>query len=144
VIVHWDDMIPLPAWMRRTLFTTAAMNIAVAAAFLPAAEPLRTAAGLPAGGDPFYLLMIGLFVLLFGLGYLWCAATGRAERLFIALGALGKASFVALLVRFWAAGALPLRAPVLGSADLVFSALFLVWLLTAPRAQRLAAPTGLP
>jgi hypothetical protein len=124
-------MIPLPTWMRRALFITAALNIGVAATFIPAAEPLRTAAGVPAGGHPFYLMMIGLFVLVFGLGYLWCAATGRAERLFIALAALGKMSFVALLVRFWAAGDLPLRAPVLGSADLVFGAMFVVWLVSA-------------
>jgi hypothetical protein len=132
------DMIPLPTWMRRALFTTAGMNIGVAATFIPAAEPLRTAAGFPEGGHPLYLLTIGLFILLFGLGYLWCASAGRAERLFIALGALGKLSFFALLVRFWAVGALPLRAPVLGTADLVFGAMFLVWLVSA------RAPTAVP
>src|SRR5262245_66621990 len=110
-------MIPLPSWMRRALFATAALNIAVAGAFLPPAEPLRVLAGFPAGAHPFYLLTVGLFVFLFGLGYLWTAVAGRGDRLFITLGALGKASFVALLVALWAAGDLPLRAPVLGSAD---------------------------
>lgn len=131
-------MIPLPTWMRRALFITAAMNIAVAATFIPAAEPLRLAAGFPAGGHPLYLLTIGLFIATFGLGYLWCAVAGRADRLFIALAALGKLSFFALVVRFWSLGDLPVRAPILGSADLVLGTMFVVWLLSA------RAPAALP
>jgi len=124
-------MIPLPTWMRRALFITAGMNILVAGAFIPAAESLRVLAGFPAGGEPFYVATVGLFILLFGLGYLSAAMMGRAERLFIAVAAAGKLSFVWLLTCFWLSGALPLRAPILGSADLVFGALFLFWLLTA-------------
>jgi hypothetical protein len=118
----------LPAWMRGTLWVTAVMNIAAAAAFTPAAGALRAAAGFPEDGHPLYLVTAGMFVLLFGFGYLWTALTGRAERLFIALAAVGKLGFFALLVWLWAAGQLPLRAPVLGSADLVFAMLFFAWL----------------
>ena len=124
-------MLPLPSWMRRTLYITAVANIAVAMTFLPAAESMRVMAGFPAGGDPFYLLTIGLFVLLFGIGYLWTAMVGRSDRLFIAIATAGKLSFVALVVHFWSIGAMPLRAPILASADLIFGAIFLVWLLTA-------------
>src|SRR5262245_1463018 len=119
-------MIALPTWMRGALFATAAMNILVAGVFVvPAAEPLRNLMGLPAAGHPLYLLTVGLFVLLFGLLYLSAAMTGYTDRPFIAAAAAGKLGFVALLVSYWAAGSLPLRAPVLGSADLVFAALFL-------------------
>ena len=125
-------MIPLPTWMRNALFATSVMNVLVAGVFLvPAAEPLRMLMGLPAAGHPLYLLTVGLFVLLFGCLYLSAAMTGHADRPFIAAAAAGKLGFVGLLVSFWAMGSLPLRAPVLGGADLVFAALFLAWLFGA-------------
>ena len=125
-------MIPLPTWMRRALFATAGMNIVAAAAFVPSAASLRAVAGLPEGTHPLYLATVGMFVLLFGVGYLWAALAGRAERLFIALAAAGKSSFFGLLVWFWAAGAVPMRVPVLGTADLIFAVLFWTWLFSAP------------
>jgi hypothetical protein len=118
----------LPGWMRRALFATAAMNLGAATLFLPVAEPLRALAGFPAVAHPLYPLTAGLFVLLFGIGYLWTAATGRDERLFIGLSAVGKLAFVVLVVGLWSAGSLPMRAAVLGSADLVFAILFFTWL----------------
>jgi hypothetical protein len=121
-------MNPLPTWMRRALFATAAMNILAAAGFLPGATSVRALAGLPEGGHPLYLLTVAMFVLLFGLGYLGAATAGRADRLFITVAAVGKLSFFTLLVAFWARGAVPFRAPVLGSADLIFGTLFAVWL----------------
>jgi len=122
-------MIPLPTWMRRALFATAGMNILAAAAFVPVARPLRAVLGFPEAGHPLYLLTVGMFILTFGLGYLWAAATGRAERLFITLAAFGKLSFFALLVACWAVGAVPMRLPLLGTGDLVFGMLFVAWLL---------------
>ena len=131
-------MIPLPTWMRRALFATAGMNILAAAAFIPAAKSLRAVAGLPEAGHPLYLLTVGMFILTFGLGYLWAAVTGRAERLFITLAALGKLSFFGLLVGCWAVGALPMRLPLLGTGDLVFGMLFVTWLFSVrgPAAHR--------
>ncbi|MBI3769250.1 MAG: hypothetical protein HY271_12290 [Deltaproteobacteria bacterium] len=123
----------LPTWMRGALFATAAMNLMAAVGFLPTARALRAVAGMPEGEHPLYLATVSMFVLLFGLGYLWTAATGRADRLFIAIAAVGKLSFFGLLVWFWAAGALPFRAPLAGSGDLVFGLLFAKWLFT-PRA----------
>ena len=122
-------MEPLPSWMRRALFATAAMNILAAAGFLPGAASVRAMAGLPEGGHPLYLLTVAMFVFLFGLAYLATAAMGRADRLLIAVAALGKISFFALLLVLWVAGSLPFRAPFLGSADLIFGGLFTVWLL---------------
>ena len=134
-------MIPLPTWMRRALFATAGMNILAAAAFVPVARPLRAVLGFPEAGHPLYLLTVGMFILTFGLGYLWAAATGRAERLFITLAAIGKLSFFTTLVGYWVAGALPFRAALAGAGDLVFGVLFVVWLLqggTFMRASRRA------
>src|SRR3989442_12481678 len=114
--------------MRRALFATAGMNIVGAALFAPPARALRAVAGLPQGEHPLYLATVSMFVLLFGLAYLCAAAAGRADRLFITIAAVGKLSFFALLVWFWAFGALPVRAPLVGTGDLVFGFLFVVWL----------------
>jgi len=118
----------LPTWMRRALFATAGMNVVGAALFAPPARALRVVAGLPQGEHPLYLATVSMFVLLFGLGYLWAAAAGRADRLFVTLAAVGKLSFFALLAWFWAVGALSARAPLVGTGDLVFGILFVVWL----------------
>ena len=122
------DVETLPTWMRRTLFATAAMNIVAAFGFLPSARLARVAAGLPEEAPAVYLLMIGMFVLLFGVGYLWTATSGRAERLFIALSAAGKITFCGLLATLWATGTLSIQAPIAAAPDLVFGLLFLVWL----------------
>ncbi|MGH7857093.1 MAG: hypothetical protein ACREQY_07135, partial [Candidatus Binatia bacterium] len=92
------------------------MNIVAAAAFAPPAHALRAIAGLPEGGHPFYMATVGVLILLFGLGYLWAAMTGRADRLFIAVAAVGKLSFFALVVWYWATGALPVRLPLAATA----------------------------
>lgn len=118
----------LPKWMRTALYTTAVMNLAAAASFLPGAGALRSQAGLTIDAHPFYLMTVALFVGLFGVAYFRLAYTGRAERTLITVSALGKLSFFALLVWYWTEGALPLRAPVLGSADFIFSMLFFAWI----------------
>jgi len=119
---------PLPPWMRGALFATAGMNIVAAVAFLPPARGLRAIIGMPPDGHPLYLATVSMFVLLFGLAYLWAAVEGRAERLFITMAAAGKLSFFVLLVWFWLTGAVPPRAPVAGTADLLFAVLFFGWL----------------
>jgi hypothetical protein len=114
--------------MRTALYATGVMNVAAAATFLPAALPVRTLIGLPEYGHPLYAASVAMFIFLFGLGYLWTARTGHADRVFIAVAAAGKFSFFATLACFWALGSLPLRAPLLGCADLFFSIVFAVWL----------------
>jgi hypothetical protein len=116
--------------MRTALFATAAMNLVAACLFLPVGSPVRALLGLPAEGHPLYLTTIALFVALFGVGYLWAALANRAERVFIGMAAIGKLSFVALLVSFWLAGAIPAQAPLLAMGDVLFGLLFLFWLCT--------------
>ena len=123
-----DDVEMLPGWMRGALFATAVMNILAAVAFSPPAGALRALAGMPEGEQPVYMATITLFVLLFGVAYLWLAVSGRAERFFIAVAAAGKLCFVMLLAWFWAGGTVSLRGLLLGSGDLVFALLFGAWL----------------
>jgi hypothetical protein len=119
---------PLPQWLRTALYATAVMNVGVAFLFLPAAGALRELAGFPAEAPSVYLLTVGLFVALFGAAYLGMAARGSADRLLMGISAAGKIGFFSLLVGLWLAGALPFRAPLIGSADLVFGAMFVAWL----------------
>ena len=121
-------MTPLPTWMRRALLSTAVMNLLAGAAFLPPASAVRALAELPENVHPLYLATISMFILIFAIGYLWIAATGRADRLFIGLAGVGKITFFVILVGFWLAGELSVRAPLLGTADLFFGVLFLIWL----------------
>jgi hypothetical protein len=116
--------------MRRALFATAAMNVVAAAGFLPGASAVRALAGLPPGENAVYLTTVALFVFLFGVGYFCVAWANRPERLFVAVATAGKLGFFSLLVGFWAAGSLPLAAPLAGSPDLAFGLLFLTWLST--------------
>lgn len=127
-------MSPLPTWMRATLFATAVMNIIGSAAFLPPMQSLRDLGGFPNPDHPLYLSTVGIFIFVLGLGYLGCAVLGRADRLFIAVGATGKLAFFALLTGLWLSGDLPVKAPLTGAGDLLFGVLFAAWLLqTMPR-----------
>ena len=121
-------LVPLPRWMRNALYATGVMNVLAAALFVPGAQALRALAGLPPAEQPVYLATISMFVLLFGLGYLWTALRGWADRLFIAISAVGKLTFVTLIVGFCLAGDLPVQAPLAASGDLAFGVLFLIWL----------------
>lgn len=121
-----------PTWLRSAMFATAVMNLLASILFLPGSTALRALAGLPDGAPPVYLATIAMFVVLFGAGYLWVAVTGRADPLFVGLAGVGKISFVALLVVFWAGGSLPPSVPLTAVGDLLFGVLFLKWVL-APR-----------
>lgn len=123
----------LPTWMRRALLATALMNLVAAGLFLPPAAALRERAGFPPG-EPVYLLTIALFVLVFAAGYLYCGLTGRAERLFLWLAAVGKLGFVSVVVLCWTTGDVSLLAPISAGGDVVFGLLFLKWLLSDPAA----------
>ena len=126
-----------PTWLRRAMLATAVMNFGAAMLFLPPAGPARALAGFPEAAPAVYLATVALFVALFGAGYLWVAVTGRADPLFVGLSAVGKTGFVVLVVGFASSGALPWRAALVASGDLLFALLFVRWLFTAaPRAGR--------
>lgn len=122
----------LPRWMRLTLLVTAALNAFGACMMAPpTGGPLRLLAGLPEG-EPLYMWIVAAFVLIFAAAYLAAGLAGRADTLFIAVGAAGKIAFSVLLVVYWVIGVLPWRAPVLGSSDLVLGGLFCLWLFRRP------------
>jgi hypothetical protein len=116
--------------LRAALFGTAAMNILVGLIFASGSEALLAASGFPAASHPFYSLTVGLFIILFGVGYLCAALAERPERLFIAWTGAGKIAFVILVTMLFIADRVPLRAPLLASADLAFGAAFVGWFLS--------------
>jgi hypothetical protein len=120
------------ALLRRALLATAAMNALGAFTFTPWGRPIRDLAGMPEAVHPLYLLVIGVFVGIFGAGYLYAGLTGHTDPLFIAVSAAGKLAFVVLLTAFWIAGELSIRAPFAAGGDLLFGMIFVVWLLGGP------------
>jgi len=115
-------------WFRRVLLVTAVMNILGAAIFAPPLTAARHLIGVPEPGHPFYGWILALWILFFGLGYLRLAFAKTPERLFVQLGAAGKASFFLLLAAFWLGGDLPILVPLSALPDLLFAILFALWL----------------
>jgi hypothetical protein len=118
--------------MRIALLATGVMNIFGAALFAPMFPQLRELNGLPNASHPLYLWIISIWILAFGLCYLWLGYTGRREVLFLVIGAIGKLSFSFLLIIYWLFGELPAMTAVSGLLDLFFALLFLYWVSCKP------------
>lgn len=121
-------------WFRIALFATAAMNILGAFAFVPANRAGRELFGFP-DSHPLYLWILAVWIFGFGLCYLWMAIKQSRERLFIAIGAIGKLSFFGLLLIHAFLGAIPFQAPLGGLGDLIFGILFVIWLLNNSKTE---------
>ena len=115
-------------WFRAALFATAAMNILGATVFIPPNRAVRELFGFP-DSHPLYLWIIAAWVFGFGLCYFRMAIKQTRERLFIAIGAIGKLSFFTLVLIFAMLGELPFRAPLGVLGDLIFGILFVTWLI---------------
>src|SRR5262245_58968115 len=100
------------------------MNVVGALIFAPLSTLAHDLGGFPAGPDPLYAWTVAEFIGLFGVGYGWCAWSGNAPRLFVAIGAVGKLVFFATVVAFFASGAVPAQTVSFASADLFFGLAF--------------------
>lgn len=114
------------------LIATFFMNMAGAVMFIPSFPGLRELGGLPEAGNPFYSLILALWIFFFGIFYLLLAFSKRQERFFVMIGALGKSSFAILLAVLAFLGELPLRAAGAGLGDLMIAIIFFVWLSQTP------------
>ena len=126
----------MPKWMKIALIVTGVLNLFGAVLFLPSAESLRAANGFPTGSHPLYLSIISSWIFLFGLCYLWLGFKGRDEKLFLVIGAAGKAAFVAIALLFAARGEVPLITALSTLPDLAFAAMFTYYLVTSTRHNR--------
>lgn len=118
----------LDRWLRRALVLTGVLNLAAACVFAPPFPTLRALAGFPESGHPFYGWLVAAWIFFFGLAYLWLGFSSSPERLFLAVGTAGKASFAGLLIVLSLTGELPAKAPLAGLVDLLLAGFFAYWL----------------
>ncbi len=117
-------------FMRRSLQTTAVLNLGGALLFaFP--ESLGEMAAMPAPAPRLYTIFLSFLVALFGISYAWLARQPRIDRAIVVLSAGGKIGFFGVAFGCWLAGEVAGRTVVAASADLVFAAIFLWWLLTS-------------
>ena len=115
-------------WMKRAFLATAAMNMLGALTFVPFITTFRETFNLPNQTHPFYLWIISIWIFSFGLCYLWLGITGKRERLFVVIAAMGKLSFVALLFGYALIDEIPILTAFSGLGDLFFGVVFVLWL----------------
>jgi hypothetical protein len=113
--------------MQRALYGTAVMNALGAYAIAPFNDVSVEWLGLPTESH-LYRWVLAELILAFGVGYAWCGVKGEAPRVFISVAAAGKLGFFWTLVALAAAGHLRPSATAVGSGDLFFGCLFLIWL----------------
>ena len=115
-------------WFKGSLIATFFMNMAGALTFIPSFHALRAFGGLPEAGNPFYSLILSLWIFFFGILYLRLVFAQTRERFFVLISALGKSSFALLLAVLALAGQFPMRAAFVGSGDLIIAVIFFMWL----------------
>jgi len=118
-------------FMRRVLLLSAGFNVLGGLLFAFPNFPTGRLAGLPSDVPGLYRATVFLFIVLFGAMYAWLARRPRIDRPMVAFGAIGKASFFALVLLFWSAGALPGRSVWVTSGDAVLAGVFALWLYTS-------------
>lgn len=120
-------------FMRRVLLLSAGFNLLGGLLFAFPGFPTGRLAGLPAEVPGLYRATVFLFIVLFGGAYLWLARRAVIDRPMVAFGAIGKASFFALVLLFWWANAVPGRTVLIASGDFVLAGVFALWLYTSRR-----------
>lgn len=118
----------------RGFFAFAAFyNLAVGGAMLAASERAAAALNISGAGGPFAVAMAGLLIAVFGVGYAMVAASPAKNRGIVWIGVIGKLGAAALGAMQFNAGLIPLSTFLLGMGDLVFVALFALFLWRGPR-----------
>jgi hypothetical protein len=115
-----DALRPIERWV---LMACGPMNVVGAICFVPPFPDARVALGLPEP-HPFYLWLLSVWVLAFGVAYFHQGWSGRANRAVLALGVVGKASFGGLLIGDGVSGELPPFAVAGGLPDFGLAVLF--------------------
>jgi len=113
---------------RRILWAAAVFNVMAGGLLAFPASPLGALAGLPTEVPLVYRGIVTTFVLLFAGVYAWLACQREPDRPMVVLGAVGKASVVALVTALWLAGEASLPSLAAVSGDLVFALAFVWWL----------------
>jgi hypothetical protein len=99
------------------------------------AAPGRAAAAIGAGADPASVQFAGWLIFTFGIGYAMVARTPASHRGIVWIGAIGKFGAVAIALwrLFSRGGYVPAQAVALPLVDLLFVAVFALFLWRGPR-----------
>jgi hypothetical protein len=118
----------------RGLFALAAFyNLAVGGAMLAAPERIAAQLGVSGTGAVYAMLMVGLMVAVFGVGYAMVSGAPAKNRGIVWIGAIGKFGAAALAAVQFNAGVIAMNTFLLGMGDLAFVALFALFLWRGPR-----------
>lgn len=118
----------------RGLFAFAAIyNLLVGGAMLAAPARIAAQLQLSGAGAPFAVAMVGLLVAVFGLGYALVSHSPAQNRGIVLIGLVGKTGAAALGALQYAAGVISAGGFALAMGDLVFVALFALFLWRGPR-----------
>jgi nitrate reductase gamma subunit len=91
---------------------------------------------LPQGAHPFYTVLTGGLVALFGAVYLHLARQRAIDRSLLLVGACGKALAVLIALSLYATGQLAALTAALMSGDALFAGLWFYWLRSAAADSR--------
>lgn len=118
----------------RGFFAFAAIyNLAVGGAMVAGAAQVAGQLDITGAGAPFAVMMSGLLIAVFGVGYALVAAAPAKNRGIVWIGMIGKFGAVVLATVQFNAGVIPFSTFLLGIGDLVFVALFALFLWRGPR-----------
>jgi hypothetical protein len=117
---------PKHHFLQLALWITVPVNATGAVIF--STPMLRQLIGLPVPAHSFYGLLVGIWIALFGLGYLNLALSKHYDRTFLAAGAFGKLSFFVLALIYFFQSELGLLALIASSIDAVLAGMFLLYL----------------
>jgi hypothetical protein len=118
----------------RGLFAFAAFfNLAVGGVLMAAPARVGEQLGVTGPGGPFAIVMAGMLIAVFGVGYAMVSRNPAGNRGIVWIGLIGKLGAAALAAMQYVAAVIPLSTFLLGMGDLVFAALFALFLWRGPR-----------
>lgn len=113
--------------MRRALQVTCPFNLVAAFALAYPTSAIGQLFGLPSDAPAVYRAFASGAIALFGFAYGWLSVQPVIDRPLVALAIWGKLfAFTSLLV-LAILDQIPMRAPMLGTADLIFALIFIWW-----------------
>lgn len=116
------------------LFSVAALvNLAVGGAMAATPREVAVQLGLTGPGAPYAITMVGMMIAVFGVGYAMVARDPARNRGIVWIGIIGKLGAAGLAAAQYAQGLIPQSTFVMGMGDLVFAALFALFLWRGPR-----------
>jgi hypothetical protein len=122
----------VPFW--RGFFALAAIyNVAVGGVMLAAPERAAAQLNISGAGGPFAIAMAGMLIAVFGVGYAMVSYAPERNRGIVWIGLVGKVGAAILATMQYAQGIIPTSTFALGMGDLVFVALFALFLWRGPR-----------